>query len=837
MGYSKDYSDVPDWQEKPEGYKTGARVKYQGNIFEAAFWASEPGKGDPSENGWRLYDELYDLTSSRKTERVNIIGYIPTWRGSEDFDHTNKEIYRYITHGIIAFLMFSESNLGEFEPKALDSVNSMVSDVVSVGHAVGTKILIALGGATDYGFLYLMERIGNNPADPLLNQTVEKVVSFVESNGLDGVDLDLECWWDKNSDPNKDQGGRQKSQGSHLAARGLTEFAKRLKQAMPDKIISAALFATSWYGNNYDSKLVDYLDWFAVMTYDLTGSWNDSPVGPHTALYKIREEQQKSYEEEQQGEWPDKGYVDNPIHAVEDSLWYWTNPFFTNWQGEGQKILRSKMAVGVPVYGYDFAYAKDPDDLSGQIAPGYKSIRYKDLLSQFPNAYNDANANIKKSGSTPRPKFRNDQSGNYPYQHNIYFETPKTAVEKLNFLKSVGGGGIIIWELSNDVWDEGRSIVKALYKNSGNPATRPPLPTNIKTSLPSDILKPALERVKSYTDEFAAEIARRQEQRTSKLSLLVEPSLEEPITKFFEEAGKSKGKEIRREDADTLIGWWREIEEGVKRYEAHTPEASNLITEIQSKLDRVVERVESKIQEEDGWLFVPFYSVITVFDAHISMEKLVRQHPRPSLGSDSGSGSSNHSNQQRACERQVGEISGRIQRSIDVLTRAKQKWPQEDLSSVESVLGSTESGTTQEELIDILVPAPNSSSATKKSSYAVVIKTTFSFPIAAITTANFEIAFQDEGRDLARFEGTSTNISNTVAFTEYSWQGIANFNYDVEWLANQGWQANFDFSFGPDGFNMSLRGLSEEEIGYVSSDENNAIFSAGLGDGQGTFYA
>ncbi|MEQ9233660.1 glycosyl hydrolase family 18 protein [Coleofasciculus sp. E2-BRE-01] len=502
MGHLSDYPDVPDWKEKPEGYKTGEMVKYQGNIFQAAFWASKPGEGDPNKNGWRLYDELYDVTTSNTTEQINIIGYIPTWRKGEGFDYSNSEIYQYITHGIIAFIMFSESNLGEFDDKALSDVNLVISDVVTVGHAVGTKILIALGGATDYGFLYLMERIGNNPSDPLLKQTVQKVVDFVQSNDLDGVDLDLECWWDKNGDPGKDQGGRQKSEGPHPAGRGLTEFAKQLKQAMPDKIVSAAVFATSWYGNNYDPKLVDYLDWVAVMTYDLTGSWNDSPVGPQTALYKIREEEQKSYLEEQQGEWPGGGFVDNPILSVEDSLWYWTNPFFTNWQGEGQKLPRNKLAAGVPIYGYDFAYAKDPDALSGQVPPGYKSIRYKDLLSQFPDAHNAANAKIQVPGSTPRPNFRSNQPGSYPYQHNIYFETPATAVEKLNFLKSVGAQGIIIWELSNEVWQEGKSIVKALYQNSGNPEKENtialPLTEEIRGEKPSVALNDYDVAVKVY---------------------------------------------------------------------------------------------------------------------------------------------------------------------------------------------------------------------------------------------------------------------------------------------------------------------------------------------------
>lgn len=153
---------------------------------------------------------------------------------------------------------------------------------------------------------------------------------------------------------------------------------------------------------------------------------------------------------------------------MEDTLWYWTNPLFVNWQGAGQKLPRNKIAAGVPIYGYDFAYGKDPDDLSGQVAPGYKASRYKDILAQFPDAHRAANGNIKVSGSTPRPSFIS-APGNYPYTHNIYFETPDMAVKKLNFLKDVGAQGVIIWELSNDVWEDGKSIIKALYQNSGNP--------------------------------------------------------------------------------------------------------------------------------------------------------------------------------------------------------------------------------------------------------------------------------------------------------------------------------------------------------------------------------
>jgi GH18 family chitinase len=484
MGFSQDYTDVPNWVAKPEGYQTGAMVKYQGNVFYANFWATEPGVGDANRNGWRFYDELYDQTSAHtpETKRANIIAYIPTWRKKEDFDHTNSEIYKHITHGIVSFLMFDETRLGEFEPNSMTDVKAILPDVVKIGYRHATRILIALGGAEDYGFLKLMTAIGNNPAHPLLNTAVNNVVNFVKLHKLDGVELDLECWWGKPGEP--DQGGRLKSAGPHPAGYALTLFAQRLKQALPGKLVSAAVFGTSWYGNNYDPQIADYVDWLGIMTYDLTGSWNASPVGPHSALFKIRNQatqrpnqtgvSQESYANQQQGEWPGGGPVDNPILSVEDTLWYWTNPSFVNWQGEGQKIPRRKIAAGVPIYGYDFAAGKDPDDLSGQVPPGYKVIRYKDILAQFPEAYKLGYGNIQVPGSTPTPPFILP-SGTYPFKHNIYFESPDMAVAKLKFLKEIGAQGVIIWELSNDVWDEGKSIIRRLYENSGNPAVRPPI--------------------------------------------------------------------------------------------------------------------------------------------------------------------------------------------------------------------------------------------------------------------------------------------------------------------------------------------------------------------------
>jgi len=384
-GESKDYQNVAEWKLKDTGYHTGDMVKYKSNIFRAAYWAGKEPGVDP---GWSLYDELYDETSHSATRAAKIIGYLPTWR--KDLDYNNAVFYQNITHGIIAFLQFDQKNLGELDANSAKAVTAIVPQVVTTAHKYGTYSMVAIGGATDYGFLNLLTAVGSNASDARLDKAVQNISKFVKDNALDGVDLDLECWFDPNGDASKDQGGRPKSKGPHPAGSALVLFAQKLKAALPGKLLSATPFATSWYGNNYDPKLADYVDWLSIMSYDLTGSWNQSPVGPQTALHKIRDQNQ--YAAEQQGPWPNTAQgptgtatamENNPIFSVEDSIWYWSNPFFVNWQGAGQKIARDKLVAGVPLYGYDFAYKKDKDPESGQTPPGYKVLRYKEIAQQF----------------------------------------------------------------------------------------------------------------------------------------------------------------------------------------------------------------------------------------------------------------------------------------------------------------------------------------------------------------------------------------------------------------------------------------------------------------------
>lgn len=383
------------------------------------------------------------------TGAQRIIGYVPTWKGSPgDLD------YSKVTHVNVSFLVYDTKDggsytdadfaSGEYTAESLHVLDSLLPIIVPKAHSAGATVSIALGGAEDYGFLKVMEAYRTNPAS--IDAAADKLIAYVDKYNLDGIDLDMECWWQDPAIPGtSEQGGRKRGvdkwnenvdQGAHPASYGLTLLAKKLRAKRPSMLLSSAVFATPWYGNNYDANMVEYLDWLGLMTYDFTGSWNDSPVGPHSSLYDV---DQSKYT---------KASADNPIYSVETSLNYWSGDWAT-WQGSGHGVHGSKLAIGVPFYGYDLSQTKKE---AGQGANGFYFIGYDEIVSLYPDAPtsydpNDANALNGYVGLDGR---------------EIYYETPKGAAAKVAYARAQGLQGTIIWELTFDVEDPSISLLSAM---------------------------------------------------------------------------------------------------------------------------------------------------------------------------------------------------------------------------------------------------------------------------------------------------------------------------------------------------------------------------------------
>lgn len=100
-----------------------------------------------------------------------------------------------------------------------------------------------------------------------INNTVANVKAFVDKFGFDGYDCDYEYPYNANE------------------WKAYNEYLRRIDKAMPDKIISVA---TQSWALNFDKDVIDIIDRFEVMTYDMFDS-----DGYHSTFSATFEEVQK----------------------------------------------------------------------------------------------------------------------------------------------------------------------------------------------------------------------------------------------------------------------------------------------------------------------------------------------------------------------------------------------------------------------------------------------------------------------------------------------------------------------------------------------------------------
>ena len=100
----------------------------------------------------------------------------------------------------------------------------------------------------------------------------------------------------------------------------------------------------------------------------------------------------------------------------------------------------------------------------------------------------------------------------------------------------------------------------------------------------------------------------------------------------------------------------------------------------------------------------------------------------------------------------------------------------------------------------------------------------------ALTISFFPYGTETAGNPLVTFSGGYGGL----AFGNLSGGGTAWLNYDVEWLAQQGWNARFEASFVPAAVNVNLWGLHGENIGNTASGGESGVL--GIAGGQGFFY-
>jgi hypothetical protein len=225
---------------------------------------------------------LLFLANILTAQGFKVIGYLPTYR----FDWVNDLEFERVTHVNIAFA--NPDAQGNLSCEGAD-----ITPIVNAAHQQGCKVFISLAG----GYLTPeWEAAWNHWMLPGNRAAfIQKIVQYVQTHQLDGVDMDLE--W-------------------HYVNDLYSPFMLELKAALsPLGIPMTAALPGGYRYPEINAQALEAFDWINMMVYDLTGPWAPQNPGQHS-----------------------------PFDWSEDCIQYWL----------GQGVPAHKLTLGLPFYGYDF---------------------------------------------------------------------------------------------------------------------------------------------------------------------------------------------------------------------------------------------------------------------------------------------------------------------------------------------------------------------------------------------------------------------------------------------------------------------------------------------------
>ncbi len=300
--------------------------------------------------------------------------------------------------------------------------------LIHYAHKNGVKALLCIGGIygnSDANMDQICSDINK------IRVFVSAISSYCKRKGYDGVDVDWE-------------GPNNKTDYNNL----LTVLRDTLNSWPTPGIITAAVY--SFISNSYDVPVMAAkLDQITVMNYDQgtsTYAGFNSPLKPGECKASG-------------GNW---------------SAWTLADHGPQNWINAG--FPKSKIGMGVPFYGWEFSGVDGPCQLrnGGQWYRSYSdALNY---LAQYPNSYR-----WDDSSKVPYLSFT-DGSG---VKHMVSYDDSVSIAYKVNYAKSLGIGGLMIYELVGG-WVQSNPagkrdpLLQALKKAVGGTVTPPPPPPPVQ---------------------------------------------------------------------------------------------------------------------------------------------------------------------------------------------------------------------------------------------------------------------------------------------------------------------------------------------------------------------
>lgn len=228
------------------------------------------------------------ITTIQSTAQFRIVGYLNTW---DDFPNNASNLdYTKITYLNIAFANpDADGNLTTFQG---------LPTVINNAHTNNVKVLISLGGAELSGTTKNWKNL-TQPAN--VKSFCKKILAYLQTNNLDGADVDLE---------------------GNIIGNNYGNFIQTLSSVLKPKGKLTTAAVATWFANQIPASAFNYFDFVNIMSYDATGPWDPKHPGPHS-----------------------------PYSMAVSDLNFWN----------AKGLASDKTNLGVPFYGYGF-YNKATQD-------------------------------------------------------------------------------------------------------------------------------------------------------------------------------------------------------------------------------------------------------------------------------------------------------------------------------------------------------------------------------------------------------------------------------------------------------------------------------------------
>lgn len=282
---------------------------------------------------------------------------------------------------------------------AVNMLNSAhIKAVVSAAHDAGKKVLFSVGGQDT------REQFESAIGDKYRAAFIASLVSFMRDNGYDGIDIDMEAIL---------------ARDARGYARFIRELRAKLNGLSPRPLLTAAVL---WEPSLF-AQLADHFDQINLMTYNLSGPFPGWVVWHSGPLYDG-------------GQRFPNGRLSLPS----------VDGLVKTFLAAG--VPKSKLGIGLSFNGSVWSGGEvSRPRLEWKITPAMKQIPYYSIAETYQIKEYDANSPGYHWDSKAQAAYLSIEGESPEDAKFISYANEVTAAKMIQYVRNMGIGGLIIWEL------------------------------------------------------------------------------------------------------------------------------------------------------------------------------------------------------------------------------------------------------------------------------------------------------------------------------------------------------------------------------------------------------